>query len=157
MFFFKGDRNYLHSSDVYSYLIKNFKFNSIDIKFSKFIKSQPNIKVSRTLFARETEKKVLPSITASIVHKNKAKLVMFYPTKQKIKYSYSYDENLLINYFKVSKNTVNCNFCTSTKYIDLIVSMSKYWHQKKINSKKKWIVIRLTLKQKIKSSLKKKN
>lgn len=156
MFFFKGNRDYLHSTDVYSFLIKNFKFNSIDIKFSKFIKSQPSLRVSHKLFAKENRDKVLPSITASITNKNKSKLIMFYPTKQKIKYSYSYDENLLISYFKVSKNTVSCNFNTSIKHIDLVVSMSKYWHQKKINSKKKWIVIRLTLKQKIKFFLKKK-
>lgn len=36
MFFFKGDRKYLNSADVYSFLKKNFQFKSTDIKFYKF-------------------------------------------------------------------------------------------------------------------------
>ena len=153
MFFFKGDRKYLNSADVYSFLKKNFQFKSLDIKFYKFIKSQPSIKVVNKL---SVTGKTAPSIAASIVQKNRTKIVTFYPTKEKILHSYSYDDNLLNNYFKIKKNSVVCNLNTSIKYIDLVVSMSKYWHQKVINSKKKWIVIRLSLGQKIKPSLKKK-
>ena len=44
-FLFKGNRKYIHGTDLYRYLKKFFpiKFNYIDIKFHKQIKFQPKI------------------------------------------------------------------------------------------------------------------
>lgn len=44
MFIFKGDRTYLHSTDIVSYIDKNYPYNSLDIKFRKPLRSQPVIK-----------------------------------------------------------------------------------------------------------------
>lgn len=128
MFLFKGNRNYLHSTDIYSYLEDNFSFDRIDIKFYKFLKSQPSLKIYQQ---SKIKRKVPHSISANVFQKNKSSIINFYPTKKKITSSYSYDESLLNKYFKINKNLISCNFTTDIKYIDLIVSMSKLWHQKK--------------------------
>ena len=132
MFIYKGKRNYLHSSDVISFINKNYSFNKIDIKFNKILTSQPKIIITNLL----NKKSHHASIVAKIEKKNIKKFLLFKETKVKIKNDYSYDENLLNKFFKVTNKNVKCDFNTEIKYIDLIVSMSKFWHVTKIKKKK---------------------
>ena len=142
MFLFKGNRSYLHSTDIINFIEKNYKYNQIDIRFYKLLRSQPKITLSK-------KNNTKANIIAEIGIKKLKKYLNFFETNQKIKNSYSYDENLLKNYFKINNQEVKCNFLTTIKRLDLIVSMSKEWHIKKINKKKIWMVVRINLKKMI--------
>ena len=149
MFIFKGDRTYLHSTDVLSFIENNYDFSEIDIKFYKLLRSQPKIKLTQNISNINKG-----NIVAKIKTKNFEKFLVFFATKKKIKNNYSFDEDLLIKFFKLNKSSVKCGFKTTVKYIDLIVSMSKIWHIKKIDKKKKWMVARISLKKKLSNSSK---
>ena len=47
MFLFKGNRSYLHSTDIINFIEKNYKYNQIDIRFYKLLRSQPKITLSK--------------------------------------------------------------------------------------------------------------
>ena len=66
MFIYKGKRNYLHSSDVISFINKNYSFNKIDIKFHKILTSQPKIIITNIL----NKKSYDANIVAKIEKKN---------------------------------------------------------------------------------------
>ena len=144
MFIYKGKRNYIHSSDVISFINSNYSFSKIDIKFHKILKSQPKIFLTTVLNNRHSA-----SIVAKIEKKNFKKFLLFKETKVKIKNNYSYDENILNKFFKLTDNDVKCKINTEIKYIDLIVSMTKFWHVIKISKKKNWLVARVNLHKKI--------
>ena len=144
MFIYKGNRNYIHSSDVISFINNNYSFSKIDIKFHKILKSQPRIFLTSVLNNRHTA-----SIVAKIEKKNFKKFLLFKETKIKIKNNYSYDENILNKFFKTTDKDVKCKINTEIKYIDLIISMTKFWHIIKISKKKNWLVARVNLNKKI--------
>lgn len=141
MFLFKSKRNYLHSTDIYTYLKNNYNFSKIDLKFYNFIISQPSLKI----ISNKNPNLKNCSIAAKITNHKKSKFVLFFKTKKKICSHYSYDENLMFKFFKRKKDQIECNFKTSINYIDIIVSMSKYWHIMSISKKKKWIVYRICI------------
>ena len=143
MFIYKGNRDYIHSSDVISFINKNYSYSKIDVKFHKILKSQPKILVTNMLNNRHQA-----SIVAKIEKKNFKKYLLFNETKVKIKNNYSYDENLLNKFFKITNKDVKCKIYTEIKYIDLIVSMSKLWHVVKVSKKKNWLVARINLNKK---------
>jgi hypothetical protein len=78
MFIYKGNRNYIHSSDVISFINNNYSFSKIDIKFHKILKSQPRIFLTSALNNRHA---------ASIVAKIEKKTLrnFYYLKKQKLK------------------------------------------------------------------------
>ena len=72
-------------------------------------------------------------------------------TNIKVKKSYPYDEKLLYPNFVIKKNEARCNFKTTLDDIDVLVSLTKYWHVKKFGKKKgQWLFSRLKLKKKLK-------
>ena len=149
-FLFKGNRKYIHGTDLYRYLKKFFpiKFNYIDIKFHKQIKFQPKILTFKKQLSKIDYKKIL--LTCKITSK-KEKLIAFVETNIKVKKSYPYDEKLLYPNFVIKKNEARCNFNTTLDDIDVLVSLTKYWHVKKFGKKKgQWLFSRLKLKKKFK-------
>lgn len=152
MLLFKSDRNYLHSTDIYTYLRNNYKFEKVDLKFYNFINTQPIIKVTSN---KNPDLKKC-EIAAKITNNKKSKFVLFFKTKKKICSNYSFDENLLIKFFDYSKNEIKCNFKTKIDYIDIIVAISKYWHIVNISKQKKWVVYRINLDTNFTEKIKKK-
>ena len=90
MFLFKGNRNYLHSSDIFNFINNKYNYNHLDIKFHKLLKSQPKIK-----FTKKLENNHNASIVTQIIEKKSKKFLIFYDSNINIKNNYSYDENLL--------------------------------------------------------------
>ena len=144
MLLLKGNRTYLHSTDIFSFIENKYNFNQIDIKFHKFLKSQPKV-----ILIKKLKNNHNANIVAKIKLKKDIKFLIFSETKNIIKNNYSYDENLLKNFFKFNNFGVKCNFQTTVKYIDLIVSMTKLWHVYKINKNKQWVVTRIRFNKKI--------
>ena len=139
MFYLKGNRKYLHSTDIISYIFGRFKnLKSLDIKFQKKIIGQPNIKI---LNKKVTNYKY--NCVASCISSNDQFLsVIFIGTKKKFLQNYSYNENLLYPYFKIFKKKIFLTKQIEWKIIDLLISMSKFYCDKKIG-KKKWLVYRV--------------
>ena len=144
MFLFKGNRNYIQSSDIFNFINKNYSYDYLDIKFYKYLKTQPNFKVTKKIYNNHKA-----NVVAKIEKDNIEKFITFYDSSKEIKNNYPYDENLLNKFFKIRSDNVRCDFKTSINYIDLIVSMSKFWHLHKISKKKKWVVVRINFKKNI--------
>jgi hypothetical protein len=138
MFLFKGNRDYLHSSDITNFICNNYSYNYLDIKFYKPLKTQPNFKLTKRIYNNHKA-----NIVAKIKKNKVEKFLIFYDTDNEVKNRYPYDEELLNKFFKIGSDNVQCNLKTSINYIDLIVSMSTLWHLQKISKKKKWIVVRI--------------
>ena len=49
MFSHKGDRDYIHSSDIINFINRNYLYNKIDIKFYKLLRFQPKIRLINKL------------------------------------------------------------------------------------------------------------
>jgi len=139
MFLFKGNRKYLHSTDIFSFFNYNYKFKNIEIFFKNFITTSPKI-----IKLKSISSKMSYDALVIIKNGNYTKYFVLKNSKKKIKLSYSYDENLLYKIFKISKKKVSFKGSCSIKNIDLIISMIKFWHIKNIG-KKNWIVYRLKI------------
>ena len=144
MFSYKGDRDYIHSSDIINFINRNYLYNKIDIKFYKLLRFQPKIRLINKLGNSRGV-----NIIAKIEKNKIEKFILFYETKLKVKNDYSFDESLLSKYFKVNKKNIKCDFETEIKFIDIIVSMTKLWHLKNLDKRKNWFVGRLNRFKKI--------
>jgi hypothetical protein len=138
MFLFKGNRNYIHSSDIFNFIHKNYFYDYLDIKFHKPLKTQPNFK-----FTKRINNNHKANIVAKIKNDKIEKFLIFYDSNNEIKNNYPYDEDLLNKFFKIGSDNVHCDFKTSINHVDLIVSMSTFWHLHKISKKKNWVVVRI--------------
>lgn len=157
-FLLKGSRDYIHGTDIFIYLenkLKNLKFTKFELIFKQFIKNQPKIKMFY-----KTKKTTLLNLKqyyalCEIILKKKKLFYVFEKSREKINSNYSYDENLFIKYYNLKKNGISCSFETSFKDIEILVSMTKYFHQKKIKKKCKWIFNKIELIKKFKNFYKK--
>ena len=100
MFYLKGNRKYLHSTDIISYLFAKYKkIKSLDIKFYKIITGNPRLKI-----INKKVSSIKYDCVANLDLENKRLIsLIFSGTKKKIVQSYSYNEELLYPYFKILK------------------------------------------------------
>lgn len=141
MFYLKGNRKYLHSTDIISYLFAKYKkIKSLDIKFYKIITGNPRLKI-----INKKVSSIKYDCVANLDLENKRLIsLIFSGTKKKIVQSYSYNEELLYPYFKILKKKISLKKKIDWKIIDLLISMSKFYCEKKIG-RKKWLVYRVII------------
>ena len=141
MFYLKGNRKYLHSTDVISYIFGKYKkINYLDVKFYKLITGNPKIKI---LNKKVTSIKY-DCIANLNLENNKLISLLFLGTKKKFLQNYSYNEKLLYPYFKILKKKIFLKKKIDWKIIDLLISMAKFYCDKKI-ARKKWLVYRIVV------------
>ena len=142
-FLFKGSRDYIHGTDLVIYLEQyiNFPLKSFDLKIHKKIQHQPKIIVSEKL-----NKKIKSSYASCKILCKNNKLISFCRSKKKIINRYSYDENLISNNFFSNKKNASCKMKTSLHSVEILVSLTKFWHLKNVK-KGKWFFTRLKLKK----------
>lgn len=148
IFLFKGKRKYIHGTDLYRYLENYFpdKFKYVDIKFHKQINFQPKFVFSKKKIQKIKSDKIF--LTCNIVSKQE-KLIALIKTNTKIIKSYPFDEKLLYSNFVVKKDEASCHLKTTLDNIDILVSLTKFWHYKQFKKNKgKWLFSRLKLKKK---------
>ena len=140
-FLFKGNRKYVHGTDIAIYLEKYVQkpLKLFDLKITKQIKTQPRILLVNSL------KKRLKKSSATCKIKGKKNIfILFLETKNKVLNSYSYDESLLANNYYINKKRGKCLITTSLHSVEILVSLTKYWHQKRV-CKGEWMFTRLKL------------
>ena len=97
MFILKGNRNYLHSTDIISYIFTKYKkIKKLDIKFNKLITSLPKIRTVNKK-VNSTKNECLAKLE---LEKKKFISIIFSGTKKKLVQSYPFNEKLLYPYFK---------------------------------------------------------
>jgi len=141
MFYLKGNRKYLHSTDIISYILAKYKkIRKLDIKFYKLITGVPKIRI--------VNKKVTSinyDCVANIDMENKKFFsLIFSSSKKNFSQNYPYNEELLYPNFKIFKKKIVLKKKIDWKIIDLLVSMSKLYCEKKIG-RKKWLVYRVVI------------
>lgn len=138
-FQFKGNRNYLHVTDIYNSLIKKKKLKNIKISFKKMIKNQPKI-------IKSNQRNYVKSANCLVeyVSDKKIQRVVLKDTKKKIVSRYSYDEKLLYPYFKIKKTTASCNLSTELTSFEVLVALNKFFNISNVNSIR-WYFSRLNI------------
>ena len=144
-FSYKGSRKYIHVTDIYNKLIQSNNYSDVVMLFKKKIINQP-----RLVFQNTPKKKLLNNVNCviDIIHNNKKKSILIYDTKKKINTKYYFDDELFYGFFKIKKNSCNCNFETSMSSIEVLVAMTKYFHKKKLKNCS-WIITKLKLDKKL--------
>ena len=89
-----------------------------------------------------------PNCILNITRKNINKKILLFETNKKVKIGYYYDESLFYRYFRLKKKTTSCNFQTSMSSIEVLVSLTKYFHIKKIKNCN-WFFVKLKLVKKL--------
>lgn len=140
-FIFKGSRKYIHVTDIYNNLVLGKNYDKLSITFKKKLLHQPKIIFKNSLHVKLSKK---PNCIINISRKNINKKILLFDTKKKVKTSYYYNESLLYEYFKLKKKLAECNFRTSISSIEVLVSLTKYFHIKKIKNYD-WFFARLRL------------
>lgn len=157
MFLFKGNRNYVHGSDIYNYVtsIEKKKYKKLSIKFSKIIKKNIVLKVHKIRKIEQLKLKNKPHVNALFEFSNYFINYSLFESKKDIQGKYYYDENLMNFFFKIKKNNSYCNFITSYSSIEVLIALNKYFHNKKIK-KAKWLFSKLILRSELLEKNKKK-
>jgi len=75
------------------------------------------------------------------INKKKKKIYLV-NTKKKIINKYDFEEKKLYKYFKLYKNSAKCNFKSSLSSIDVLITLTKYFHNNKIKLSS-WSVVKL--------------
>ena len=148
IFKFKNKRKYIHGTDIFNFLISKKTYKLIDIKFVKPLTSQP--KICSTI---PSYKKI--AVIANIVNKSREKKFFLINTKKKIHHRYFVNEELPIKSFRINNKSALFENLTAKSSIEILVSLTKFFHQKKI-AKKNWLFTRIILKKNFKNILKKK-
>lgn len=154
IFKFKNNRNYVHGTDIYNFLVKKNKFKLIDIKFRKLLKTHPIIKSN----IQKTSGKLIKNnlcVEGKLKTGKQIKKIFFFNSKKKIKEIYKSNENISLNYFHTFKKSIKCNFISKLTPIEIVVAMTKTMHLKKISSKKKWLLTRIKLIKNLKTKQRK--
>lgn len=146
MLLFKGNRNYLHGSDIYNYItnIQKKKYKKLTITFSSMIKKNIVFKVHKIKKIEQLKFKNKPHVNALFEFSNYFINYSIFESKKKIQGKYYYDENLMNFFFKIKKNSSHCNFTTSYSSIEVLIALNKYFHNKKIK-KAQWLFSKLIL------------
>ena len=146
-FKFKNNRDYLHGTDIFNYLVKKKKYTLIDIKFKKPLNSIP------TIISEVKNKAIAVECT---LNKFKKKKLFLINSKKKIKNHYLADESIPKKNIKFTKNSISCDYVTKRTPIEILVNLTKKLHQKNVSKNKKWIFTRILLHKNFNYSLKKK-
>ena len=144
MLSFKGNRNYIHSSDIISLLEKKFpNLTNLKVTFKSPIFGQPIFKFSKK------DKFKNDNFFGQFCLDNEICYFSFLDTLDKNLKKYPYDEHYLFQKFKILRNN-SVEFFEESKHtnIDLFISMCKYFSINKFKSKK-WSVIKVNLNQSI--------
>ena len=157
-FLLRGDRKYIQGADIFLYIekyLKNKKIKKINIIFKGFLNSHPNIKI---LNKKKNSQNINSNYSAlcEILYKKKTLVILFNNSKKKLSLNYSYDENLFHKYFKTNKRSAKCNFETSFKDIEVLIALTKFWHEKHIDKNTKWIVNKIELNKALPNKINKK-
>ena len=149
-FSFKGNRQYIHGTDIFIFLenLIEGKIKLFDLRIIKKIKRQPNIKIYNYIKNNKNQKNKA-NVICRIVD-NKDRIILFNESKKNISDRYSFDENILKKNFYLKGNIANCSFESSLHSIEILVALTKYWHQKKIKLGN-WVFVRLKLNKKFKN------
>ena len=145
-FIFKGSRKYIHVTDIYNNLILKKNYRKLSIIFKKKLCGQPRVVIQNSL-----KKKIFKEANCIIniyTKNNNYEKILIYETKKKINDSYHYDEKLFYRYFKIKKKSSFCNFNTSMSSIEVLIAITKYFHEKRIKNCN-WFFTRLKLEKKI--------
>lgn len=144
-FKFRGNRNYVHSTDIYKFLQTKYpKLSSLELLIKSKSKNQ-------LFFKDNIQDDVFDRRSIFCTGKLNKKKFIFFKNKKKIKHSYKFDENKYDKLFEINKNFIKCKTLIKKDFIDLIICMTNYLHKKKF-PKKKYLLVKLIQLKKIQTN-----
>ena len=133
----KNKRTYIHGTDIFNYFINGKKYKYIDIRFKKILKSQPKV-----ILMPSNTKKIVASI--SFLQNKRKKKIYLQETNLKVLDKYVIEENIPSSNYEIKKTTAKCDFTTSLTPIEVLVDLTKKFHNEAV-SKKKWLFTKIFL------------
>lgn len=150
-FRFKGKRDYIHSTDIYKYLINQYpKVNSLELIFKSIAKNQ-------LIFSDNLKNQLIDKKKIFCFGKLNKKKIFFLKTKKKIKHAYKFNENMYNEIFKINKSSIKCETLIKNDFIELVICMINYYHKKNLLKKKSFLVRLIQFKKINFNNLKKQN
>jgi hypothetical protein len=147
----KGNRDYVHGTDIYSKIMEhlnseNFKVSNIDISFHKI--ATHNLKAE--LYPSNTINpgiKNLVSIFKFTNNLTKPYIINLFETNVKVTESYAYDEEKIINAAILNKTDKSILLTSAIPYknVEKIVSLNKALLTSLLSDPGKWYFTRLTV------------
>lgn len=144
-FKFRGNRKYVHSTDIYKFLQKKYsRLYSLEFLIKSKSKNQ-------LFFKDNIQDDVFDRRNIFCTGKLNNKKFIFLKNKKKIKHSYKFNENKYDKLFKVNKTFIKCKTQIKDDFIDLIICMTNHLHKKKF-PKKKYLLVKLIQLKKIQTN-----
>jgi hypothetical protein len=145
---FKGEREYIHGTDVINESIKQLKDlnKNITVQFHEMLYF-PVVLVEIPFMELSNFKKlndVSGSITYKTKHGDKKLLVLVQNNEKKISDRYEHDESIIIEGYVINDKTISQNYKNHGSFIERVVSLYK----KLLNtivSKEFWLFVRIDL------------
>lgn len=144
-FCFKGNRNYVHGTDMFNNLINILGKDIINIDFMIYKKTDKNIILS------DSKAKLSDNVIFKFLYlkKGQEKLVYGLETDEKLNCRYDYDEESIVKVAKIDIPNKSIILDKKTKYsfIENVVAINKYLlNSLFIDKKGKWYFTRIQLK-----------
>jgi hypothetical protein len=142
-FSFKGNRNYVHATDIYKQLIKNLTI----LGFDHWQYFELNIKKitshNLTCFISDNRQKNESEIISFIFEQDQIKLFgsIIENTNKNIESRYSFNEHDITQYCIIDYEQETITYCNSMntfKSIDILISMSRFFLENAVDNSVKW-------------------
>jgi hypothetical protein len=148
-FKFKGKRNYIHGTDIYTKIIQHlsegYKPGNIDLSFHKVVKNN----LTAELFsADEAGLKIINPVSVFKFASNNSKYIIQMTERNSIvKERYEYDEDKLVALavFKEDEKSITLNSLSRYSNIEKVVALNKALLNNLFSDAGKWYFTRITI------------
>jgi hypothetical protein len=150
---FKGDRNYVHGSDIYNsieaYVRKSFKSPVTDFDFAIHHVSYSNMSF-KVLDHEPVQPQSTPAVVCKFRSEEEQKLLFLFDSDKKVECRYAYDEDSIVRSSRIDLGTKNIFVKNTTVYtpVEVVIALNKLLMQNIFKGEKgKWFFTRLMLKR----------
>jgi hypothetical protein len=146
----KGNRNYIHGTDIYSKISaylnsENFQVSNINLSFHKIVTH--NLKGK--LFSGDTISSDIknPACVFKFIHNMiEPQIICLFETDERVTESYAYDEEKITDAAKFNNEDKSISLTSAIRYknIEKVVALNKVLLTNLLTNSGKWYFIRLT-------------
>lgn len=148
-FKFKGDRNYVHGTDIYTHVLqhlsKEFTISNIDLSFHKVVKN--NLIAELITLGSTSSHKANPASIFKFGDPTETYIIRLFETNSGVTENYEYDEEDVIkaSIFNEDEKSILLNSPSSYTNIEKVVALNKRLLQNLLTDPGKWLFTKITV------------
>jgi len=141
-FCFKGSRKYVQGPDIFDAVVEQLKQEFQTIKQIKYTAYNMLYKNATMYITRKVVKADYPIINSliSFMDNDMKYYVVICENKSEIECSTEYSEDIVNSHSKIVDETIAFKNVLDDTYVEIVVSMNKYFLNQTVKEKGKWIV-----------------